>query len=459
MMNETDDPLKDYRPDWKTPKIGAPAADPLADYQPVIQRRAASDATSALPRSRKNASGDFQALTAKGQGRVVADEVLPSMAAHLLSAAQAMPGMERLQAVAGALGSRATSHPMSYSESLETLRGETSKIPADMRHAEQFAAAAPLTNVKALQAMSPAKGGAVLAGSHAALSADSMPTSDRVLRTAGAAAAGGAAGKLIGGIVGGIRTAGAPSLGKAAVESETAMRAGDRVNYGKAADEAAAHYAAGQPTPPRVQTFFQKPEIARYVKMIRRLDRYAQADDATVLQEVYKQLSSEQEGLRAQLAREGYKANKALKMERINELKQEALAGADQIMPSFRSAVGEHAAAEGAQDAASLLTNAGRREVRGGIVPTKKLATESKEAVIEAIRRMPRRDATAARDAVLGTSKESFGVNQNRLTGKLNVNLTAPVFGNRQYLDELDRRIGGHSLDRILTAMGITAVK
>lgn len=106
---------------------------------------ARADVISALPRDRANPSGDFQALMAKGQGRVVADEVLPALAAHALNTAQGIPGMRALQSGFGAMGSKFTDSPMSYGEAQATLDEMTGGIPADLRIAEQVMGGSALT--------------------------------------------------------------------------------------------------------------------------------------------------------------------------------------------------------------------------------------------------------------------------------------------------------------------------
>lgn len=115
------------------------------------------------------------------------------LATHILNTAQGIPGMERLEATAGELGSRLTAHPMDYDQSLATLRGNTSQIGAKTSLAEHLMgslAVAPfLRGSVALQ-------GAELGAADQAASADDESLGRRALGTAvgaGAGAAGGAA--------------------------------------------------------------------------------------------------------------------------------------------------------------------------------------------------------------------------------------------------------------------------
>ncbi len=104
---------------------------------------AQADVSRALSRSRPNASGDFQAATAPGMGKALADDIGPAVAAHLLNIGQAVPFARNAEAVAGLIGSQFTKQPMGYRESLSALDAMTSEIPPEMRAGEQIAAVGP----------------------------------------------------------------------------------------------------------------------------------------------------------------------------------------------------------------------------------------------------------------------------------------------------------------------------
>lgn len=108
---------------------------------------AASDATRNAPRA--NRGGDLQAILSGGQGKVILDDVVPTLGAHAINAAQSIPFMRNVQA-----GALAATSPMNYSESLQSLDDLTSEIPGDMRAGEQIAAGA-LPWTKGISAAAP----------------------------------------------------------------------------------------------------------------------------------------------------------------------------------------------------------------------------------------------------------------------------------------------------------------
>lgn len=123
---------------------------------------------------------------------------LERFATHILNAGQGIPGVEALEAGAGALGSRFTGHPMGYRESLQTLRGATGQIPTAERVGEQVVGALPATPFLPAGAI---KGGAAYGALQEALSATPNTPLERGVETglgAGLGALSGAAGKAVG---------------------------------------------------------------------------------------------------------------------------------------------------------------------------------------------------------------------------------------------------------------------
>lgn len=115
---------------WQETKVPAPE---FAGVRP--------DATAALSRERGNPTGDLQAL----HGAAGAVPAIAGLAtSHILNAAQGFPGMRQLEAAAGAVGSHATDHPMTYAESKAALDQMTDEIPGDLRTVGQFAGGSAL---------------------------------------------------------------------------------------------------------------------------------------------------------------------------------------------------------------------------------------------------------------------------------------------------------------------------
>lgn len=84
-------------------------------------------------------------------------------------------------------------------------------------------------------------------------------------------------------------------------------------------------------------------------------------------------------------------------------------------MPSFRSAVEQHATMAQNRDAFRTMGDAADRAIRGSRVPAKKLDVQSQEAVMEAIRKMKEEAASAGLEGTLGRLKDSYGFSPNPL--------------------------------------------
>lgn len=134
---------------------------------------------------------------------------LGRLVTHVLNAAQGIPGMEAFEAGAGALGSHLTSHPLSYQESLNTLRDQTGNIGGKTSVAEK--AMGGLATLPFLPA-NPAAAGALLGGADQALNANpNQSLLERGTRTAVGAGVGG----LLGSAADKALTAGRAMLPKA----------------------------------------------------------------------------------------------------------------------------------------------------------------------------------------------------------------------------------------------------
>lgn len=256
--------------------------------------RFVSDATSALPRNRPNASGDFQAATANaGQQLKFAGQVAGS---HLLNAAQGIPGAEAAEAYAG---SKLTGQP--YQQALASLRGRIQRDVGDspIRTVEQVAGTAPLALLKPLQAMGAAKSGALIGGAGQALGADDESALERAGKTVAGAAGGFAVGKAL--------DLGATALGAARTPSPQAnmiKRQADRAEsavrlFGAAQTEGEMNGATHA-----VQQFLQEPEIAQRIQALQQLEQYKNtpADSPEMIRALARSMSDEANALEKGLA-------------------------------------------------------------------------------------------------------------------------------------------------------------
>lgn len=116
------------------------------------------------------------------------------LATHILNTAQGIPGVEMVEAAAGAAGSHLTSHPMSYTQSLNTLRGNTSQIGGPTSFLEKLAGGLATTPFLPKGMV---RGGATYGAADQALAADPKSLPDRALGTAIGAGEGAAAGMAL----------------------------------------------------------------------------------------------------------------------------------------------------------------------------------------------------------------------------------------------------------------------
>lgn len=334
------------------------------------------------------------------------------LAAHVLSAAQGIPGMEAIEAAGGALGSHipasvpliGSTHPMSYQESLEALRGNTDQIGGGTKFAEK--AMGSLATLPLVAGRTAVQAGALLGGADQALSADPIHSgSDAVMRvgkTALGAGVGAGLGKVLETGVTAARGLAAGTPGEESLAMQASRKLGDTRSYGTATREAADHYATGLGTPQAVDAAFAKPDIKPFVDIVKGERAFATADDGTVLREVFKRMGKEQGGLARRLKEQGYDAAMQGKLNNLAAAKDELLAAADQFMPSFRGAVAGHAEAMGERGALQAGVDAGRRFMRNSKTPPTKLETKSPEAILRLVASLPPEQQAAAEQGLLG---------------------------------------------------------
>lgn len=303
---DDDPPKKKLQKSGK--KLGAPKAPPPADsfdalwneeLSPEAQRvarreqvrldiRARPDLTRALPYDREGWGGDSEA----------AREALLAMP---LLAAQAIPGAERFEALAGQLGSQFTDRPLSYQESRDALRSVTDPIPTPIKMAVQVPG---MLKTAALLPFTPAKAGMAIGAADQLLSADDMTPGQRGRRTLVGVGVGGAMGRVadVGQV--GARTLRAPNTAKTLARLDEARAASSGPLYDKALKtEGAAAVASGGFATPKVQALFKRPEVAEIAAGLKQLDEFQNValESPAMLDAVYKVLSDRKGQLARQL--------------------------------------------------------------------------------------------------------------------------------------------------------------
>lgn len=319
--------------------------------------------------------------------------------------ARDIPGAEALQA-----GARALVRGQSYRDALNDIRGAEDAAPSAVRRLNRFAGGAV--------ASSAVPGGAVIGGARygiltGLLQAD--PDADihqRIRAAATGGIVGAGAGKLANVGTTALRGVFAKSSGEVSRALTSGMKAADEAAYGRAAQEG----AMPQPMPPEVHAAFNAPDIKPFVDVVRDSRKFAGADEPTILREAYKLMSERQGVLGTRVLNAAdHKAGTTLENADIGLAKQQLLSAADQVMPSFRPAVEQHARLAGNRAAFQTMSDAAKRLIRNTSIPAKKLDKQSEEAVLEAVQKMKEEAAGAGLDGALGRLKDSYHFSPNPL--------------------------------------------
>jgi hypothetical protein len=395
-------------PEERAQRLGLVPARPTIELD--VQQR--SESTRALPHNRANRADD---VAAGG----IAEGTIPAALGIIASGAQAIPGMERLQA-----GVRSVARGQPYDEALKDMRGVTDDIPLPIKLAAQVpamaAGAGAMGKVAALR--SPAAGGAAIGAADQLLDADDQTLESRLGHTAAGGLGGAVVGKSLDALVMGGRAGMSATPGTNAGNRMRAMKAADKTNYSIATKEGSAatipHSIGPAVTPEQqaVRDILERPDIRPFAASVRSNAKYANANDAEILQAVFRRMSKQQTGLQQRMKVNGWDAESADAADAIGLAKQELLTAADAVMPSFRKAVQAHAEKASEIDAVGLGSKAARR-LAGAPATGKRIATESEEAYADAIKRLAPNERDAAIEGVVGGLKERIRPNANPISG------------------------------------------
>lgn len=362
-----------------------------------------------------------------------------------LTTAQGIPGMESLEAAMGVLGSKMTGNPLSFAESRDALRAESSKMPEEIRTTAKLAGSALALPLVA--GLSPAAGGAVIGAADQGLSADQMSLEERLARAGMGAIGGAATGKAIetGGTS--MRAAAARPFSKNLAGREDALATLDRQNYGAAARA----MSTDGGTSPAIQSALSDPVVVPFVKAVKGTQQFANADDATLLREAYKLMGERQSMLGNRLANsEDFKAGSSLEKADIDAAKKRLLSAADSMGPEFRAAVQAHAKGKGEIKALQFGAKAGGQVMNRRPVATARAAATSGDALRRKAPDMSLEERLAAEEGILSTLKSGIGIQPNvvslggALTSVVRPTRVAPLLRalgtpNQRRLDDLIR--------------------
>ncbi len=247
----------------------------------------------------------------------------------------------------------------------------------------------------------------------------------------------------IGGLAGGagdvlgtaVRGKFAASLGKSAAARKLVRKAGDKVAYGAAEAEGAANGFSGM-TRQTIKDELNSEGIKPFADMIRNSEKFAKADDATVVRETYKLMSKQQGGLSRRLKEQGYDAATQLAHDNIGLAKERLKTAGAEMMPSFPGAIEQHAESMGKKEAFEVSADASKRILKGSDIAGKKAEMNSPEAFEDYIKSLDPEQAQAATEGLLARTKKNAGLLPKGLVRSARI---AP------YLRQLDAKTGDRS--------------
>lgn len=395
----SDDEIESYLRDDEG--LAPTSAAPAKPARPVV----AADATA------RHAPGDG--------GRNDFDALKEGAAAIGTVAGQAIPGMEPVQAFL-----RSKVRGQTYREALDDMRHATNAVPLPIKMAAQaplLARAIPAAAVSTIPKAMAASG--AVSGAHALLNADpDKDVGERIEDAAVDAATGATLTGVTGGVIRGAEKVArgaklvnqvrkAEPLGAESLARKDAIGKADAANYGAAEAEAAANGG----TSSAVQSALSHPKVKPLADEIRESFRFQGLpdDDASILLQLHRELSSKEGPLIQKItgAPSGQPISKRHQgeIQTIKRMLRDAASdGPDALMPSFKSAVAEHA--ELAGDKATMQQGAerGRDLMAGKRANAKKPDKQSEEATMQWARNLSPEDKAEALPGVLAVGKESM---------------------------------------------------
>jgi len=211
---------------------------------------------------------------------------------HVLNTAQGIPGMEAVEAGAGALASHLLGNtPLSYRQSLSTLREATGNIGGKTSIAEHMMGS--LATLPFLP-KNPAVAGGLLGGADQALSADPITSASDVGGRAVATGVGAGIGALTGKLLDQAVAAGRAKFGQSSaanvLKREASRATAASENYAKAIAE-----GQGKAPTPAILRVLNKPDIAVIADELLQTRKFQGMDPHSpeVLDAIYKTLSDQ----------------------------------------------------------------------------------------------------------------------------------------------------------------------
>lgn len=349
-------------------------------------------------------------VTPRGASGTWGDEQGPSAGVHLMNAAQGIPGMERLEALIGMMGSRLSpksygGKPIDYQTSLNAVRSLTGEIDPGVSGMEKFVGS--LATLPFLPA-NPAAAGAALGGLDRLLNADPVESATgRAVSTAAGAGAGALLGKLTDMAV----TAGR-SVFAAKPAANLLAKQAERAAAAKRLYSAALAEGKGTTGTQAIQSFLAEPDVAEIVAELQQTRPFqgVASNSPEMLDAVYKTLAD-----RSAQIKKGLEAVSPtrpnigrFREQDVGAAKEQALTAFDTSMPSYRKAVDDFAKRSKELDAIRRGYEATIKKAANAAPSAKQLTRSTPEAFAEWAGTAKPMELGGASQGILGAVKQEL---------------------------------------------------
>jgi hypothetical protein len=347
------------------------------------------------------------------------------LATHVLNTAQGISGMEAFEAGAGALGSHLPGNtPMSYEQSLQTLRDATGQIGGKTAAAEKM-----MGSVATLPFLgaNPALAGAQLGGADQLLSADPNESlAMRAAKTAGGAAVGGLLGKGADMAVTAGRSLLSVNPANAFLNQSYAAnllsRQAAKAEAAKALFDRALAEGQGKTATAQIKTYMAEPDVAEIVNGLRETRQFRDLpaelqpgapETPELLDAIFKTFSDKAKAAKKGL--DAFNPSKAnlgrFNAKNISQAQQDmldAISGGSTVpgpMPTYRTAVTEYAKHASAEDALKRGYDATAAKLSEGIPSSRTMMKTGPEVFGKWAAGATPEQASAAAEGALAASR------------------------------------------------------
>lgn len=203
-----------------------------------------------------------------------------------------------------------------------------------------------------------------------------------------------------------------------------------------------------------------EPDVVKFVDRLRSTREFRDADPGTLAMELYRQLSRRQGRLGNLMENtEDFLVDEALASREIGRAKAQILSAADEVSPTFRSAIEQHRIKAGEADAARAGYDAMRRYLGNVNPPAKKVMQHAPEAFERAIPEMTRQEATAATRGAVAQIPSQIGFRANATSQLGIIPSLSHLYRASRFLNPLDVQSGTAAPRTLQEALAVSGAR